>query len=200
MVTKIGPKTKIFCLDTDLFFKETYETIDKVIERYAIQPLIYKPKISLEEQAKKYGEKLWERDPDLCCGLRKVEPLSRAFKELKLKAWITGMRREQAPTRRNIGKIEWDSRWNLVKINPLADWSSKEVWRYAIKNKLPYNPLHDRGYPSIGCEPCTKPAEAESDKRSGRWKGLAKKECGIHYKTTFDKTKSPLPQRLKRKV
>jgi phosphoadenosine phosphosulfate reductase len=110
------------------------------------------------------------------------------------------MRREQAPTRRNIGKIEWDSRWNLVKINPLADWSSKEVWRYAIKNKLPYNPLHDRGYPSIGCEPCTKPAEAESDKRSGRWKGLAKKECGIHYKTTFDKTKSPLPQRLKRKV
>ncbi len=178
MVVKINPDTRIFYLDTNLLFKETYEVRDRLIEKYRISPVRYVSTLTLDEQAKRYGDKLWLKDPNLCCKLRKIEPLTEALKDLN--AWITGIRREQAPTRANAKVVEWDNRFGLVKINPLAAWTIKEVWDYIMENKVPYNTLHDRNYPSIGCEPCTKPVKPGEDPRAGRWAGFKKIECGLH--------------------
>lgn len=178
MIVRINPHTKIFYLDTNLLFKETYDVRDRLIEKYHISPIRYVSNLTLEDQSKRYGERLWERDPDLCCKLRKVEPLKEALKGLN--AWITGIRREQAPTRANARVIEWDKIFGLVKINPLARWRTKEVWDYIMANKVPYNVLHDRNYPSIGCEPCTRPVKPGEDLRAGRWAGFQKTECGLH--------------------
>ena len=178
MIMKINPETKIFYLDTDLLFKETYETIERVIEKYKISPVRYASSLTLEEQARQYGERLWEKDPNLCCRLRKIEPLKEALKGLD--AWITGIRREQSPTRANAKMVEWDKNFGLVKVNPLVRWRTKDVWDYIMENRVPYNPLHDRNYPSIGCEPCTRPVKPGEDLRAGRWAGFEKKECGLH--------------------
>ncbi len=178
MIVKINPETKIFYLDTDLLFKETYETIERIVERYRISPIRYAPSLTLEEQAREYGERLWEKDPNLCCKIRKIEPLKEALKDLD--AWITGIRREQSPTRANAKTVEWDKNFGLVKINPIVRWKTKEVWDYIMDNKVPYNVLHDRNYPSIGCEPCTRPVKPGEDLRAGRWAGFQKKECGLH--------------------
>lgn len=178
MIVKINPNTKIFYLDTDLLFKETYETIERIKERYKISPIKYTPSLTLEEQARQYGDRLWEKDPNLCCKLRKIEPLKEALKDLN--AWITGIRREQSPTRAKAKTVEWDRNFGLVKINPLVRWKTKDVWDYIMENKVPYNVLHDRNYPSIGCEPCTRPVKPGEDLRAGRWAGFQKKECGLH--------------------
>ncbi len=178
MLVKVRKDAKIFYLDTELFFKETYEVRDKLIEKYGIKPIRYAPDITLDEMAKNYGPDLWKREPDTCCGLRKVEPLKKALGVLD--AWITGIRREQAPTRANTKIVEWDGKFNLVKVNPLARWTWKEVWDYIHKNNVPYNVLHDKNYPSIGCEPCTSPVKPGEDPRAGRWKGFDKTECGLH--------------------
>ncbi len=178
MIVKINPETRIFYLDTNLLFKETYETIERVKERYRISPVKYSPALTLEEQAERYGDKLWEKDPNLCCKLRKVEPLKEALKDLA--AWITGIRREQSPTRANAKTVEWDKNFGLVKVNPIVRWTTKDVWDYIMEHKVPYNPLHDRNYPSIGCEPCTRPVKPGEDPRAGRWAGFQKKECGLH--------------------
>lgn len=178
MLVKIRKDAKIFYLDTDLFFKETYEVRDKLISKYGIKPIRFAPELTLEEMKEKYGPELWKRDPDLCCKIRKVEPLKKALGELD--AWITGIRREQAPTRANAKVVEWDSKFNLVKFNPLARWKWNDVWDYIRKHSVPYNVLHDRNYPSIGCEPCTAPVKPGEDPRTGRWKGFEKTECGLH--------------------
>ena len=178
MIMKIRPGVKVFYLDTDVLFKETYELIDRVVARYGIQPVAYKSELTLEEQADKHGPQLWQRDPDLCCYLRKVEPLTRALEGLR--AWITGIRRDQAPTRAKAGIVEMDNKFGLVKVNPLAPWSWEQVLSYIREHQLPYNPLHDQGYPSIGCHPCTRPVKPGEDPRSGRWAGFAKTECGLH--------------------
>ncbi|MCG0314170.1 MAG: phosphoadenylyl-sulfate reductase [Calditerricola sp.] len=178
MLVKINPEVPIFYLDTDKHFRETYETRDRLSARYGISFVQVKPALTLEEQAARYGERLWERDPNLCCNLRKVEPLAGFLREFD--AWITGIRREQAPTRANARKVEWDAKFGVVKFNPLADWTFKDVWRYIYENNVPYNPLHDRGYPSIGCECCTRPVKPGEDFRSGRWAGFNKTECGLH--------------------
>lgn len=178
MLVKIRSDINVFYLDTDLLFKETYEVRDRLVQRYGVTPKRYGPSLSLEEQAGQYGPELWARDPNLCCRFRKVEPLTMALKDLK--AWITGIRRDQAPTRANAGIVEWDEKFGLVKVNPLARWSPQEVWAYIKENEVPYNVLHDRGYPSIGCEPCTRPIKAGDDPRSGRWMGFDKTECGLH--------------------
>lgn len=178
MLVKINPEVPIFYLDTDKHFRETYETRDRLSARYGISFVQVKPALTLEEQAARYGERLWERDPNLCCNLRKVEPLARFLREFD--AWITGIRREQAPTRANARKVEWDAKFGVVKFNPLADWTFKDVWRYIHENNVPYNPLHDRGYPSIGCECCTRPVKPGEDFRAGRWAGFNKTECGLH--------------------
>lgn len=178
MVLKIRPDARIFYLDTELLFPETYEVRDRILSRYQIQLERYVSELTLEEQAQKYGAELWAKDPDVCCQLRKVEPLQRVLKDLD--AWITGIRREQAPTRANAGIVEWDAKFGLVKINPLAAWSWEQVWQYIHQNDVPYNVLHQQGYPSIGCQPCTRPVKEGEDPRAGRWAGRDKTECGLH--------------------
>ncbi|HKZ50965.1 MAG TPA: phosphoadenylyl-sulfate reductase [Dehalococcoidia bacterium] len=178
MAVKIRPDVQIFYLDTELLFPETYEVRDRLIEKYNIQPVRYRPFLSVEDQAKVYGDELWTQNPDLCCGMRKVQPLTQALKPLK--AWITGIRRDQAPTRANAGIVEWDGKFNLVKVNPLAPWTWDQVWSYISENQVPYCALHDQGYPSIGCAPCTRRVAAGEDPRAGRWSGFQKTECGLH--------------------
>ena len=178
MLQKISPKTDIFYLDTDFHFKETYETRDRIAARYGIGFIQVKSNLTPEEQAEQYGPELWRKDPNLCCNLRKVEPLTRIL--AKYDAWITGIRRDQAPTRANAKKVEYDTKFGLVKFNPLASWTSDDVWDYIRRHDVIYNPLHDRQYPSIGCEHCTRPVRPGEDPRAGRWSGFDKTECGLH--------------------
>jgi phosphoadenosine phosphosulfate reductase len=178
MIVKIKPDAKIFYLDTDVLFEETYEVRDLIVETYNPNLIRFSPKLTLEEQAELHGEALWASDPNACCNIRKVEPLQRALAELD--GWITGIRREQAPTRANAGVVEVDQKFGLIKFNPLALWTDKQVWEYIVKNKVPYNKLHDQGYPSIGCIPCTRAVKPGEDPRAGRWSGHDKTECGLH--------------------
>lgn len=178
MLSKVTASPQVFYLDTNKHFQETYDTRDRLAERYGIQFIEVQPLITLEEQAEKYGDRLWERDPNLCCSIRKVEPLTRVLEGKK--AWVTGIRREQAYTRAQAQQVEWDDKFQLVKFNPLAYWTVEEVWSYIRQNEVPYNPLHDQHYPSIGCAVCTKPVKPGEDPRSGRWAGFGKTECGLH--------------------
>ena len=181
MIHRIDPKTALFYLDTDFLFPETHDVKQRLIERYRLRPhqlLEIKSLLTPEEQATQYGEALWARDPDRCCELRKIEPLARILAHYA--AWITGIRRDQAPTRANAGLLEWDRKFQLVKVNPLARWTSEDVWTYIRLHEIPYNVLHDRNYPSIGCTHCTAPVLPGEDPRSGRWKNSGKTECGLH--------------------
>jgi phosphoadenosine phosphosulfate reductase len=179
LIYKVNKEATIKFLDTGLHFPETYSLIDKVQQRYpTINIVMVKPKSSLEEQAKWYGDELWKDNPNLCCHMRKVVPLKEALSDAK--AWITGLRREQSPSRRQTQYINKDDKFQKIKICPLIHWKWDEIMTYIDLNKLPYNPLHDQGYPSIGCAPCTKPAQPGSDSRSGRWEGHGKTECGLH--------------------
>jgi phosphoadenosine phosphosulfate reductase len=173
LVLAIEPGVRVFTLDTHVLFPETYETWKRVEERYGIEVEVHQG-ASLGRQAATHGDRLWERDPDACCDLRKVRPLDRALESAE--AWVSGVRREQSPSRAGAEKLGWDKRHGLWKVNPLADWSEKDVWRYIAEHDVPYNPLHDRGYASIGCTHCTKPAGG----RDGRWTGTGKTECGLH--------------------
>lgn len=178
MLQNINPNVDVFYLDTNFHFQETYETRDKLIERYKIQFIQVLPSLTPEEQQNLYGDKLWETNPNLCCQLRKVDPLTIILK--KYDAWITGIRRDQTPTRANAKKLEFDDRFGLIKFNPLVDWSTEDVWNYIYKNQLIYNPLHDQSYPSIGCKHCTRPVKPGEDPRAGRWSNTDKNECGLH--------------------
>ncbi|WP_372635372.1 phosphoadenylyl-sulfate reductase [Fodinibius sp.] len=176
---ELGINIPIFYLDTHLLFNETYELKDRVEKRFDLEITRVTSGLSVEEQAEKYGEKLWETNPNRCCHLRKVLPLRNYLSDKK--AWITGLRRSQSEDRKNTQFVEWDPENKVVKINPLANWTGKEVWNYIRGKGLPYNPLHDEGYPSIGCIPCTQTVDNDAeDERAGRWKGLEKTECGIH--------------------
>jgi phosphoadenosine phosphosulfate reductase len=177
MVAELGLDIPVLELDTQLFFKETYETRERLVERYGLK-LIRPHVISVAEQHAQEGPNLWERDPDRCCHIRKVEPLERALAPYD--AWISGIRREQALTRKDAKRVEWSERYGVWKIQPLVDWDAKRVQAYIHVNEIPYNPLHDQGYPSIGCVPCTRPVSAGEDERAGRWAGSDKLECGIH--------------------
>ena len=178
MIQKISPSTDIFYLDTDFHFKETYETRDRMAERYGLEFVRVSPLITPEEQAAQHGEALWSVNPTECCNIRKVEPLTRILSQYE--AWITGIRRDQAPTRANSKKIEYDTKFGLVKFNPIAGWTSEDVWNYIRANDIIYNPLHDQNYPSIGCEYCTRQVMPGEDPRAGRWSGHEKTECGLH--------------------
>lgn len=180
MAVRIEPRIEVFYLDTELLFPETYAVRDRAAERYGIRPVGYRSRLTLEEQAQRYGDALWSRDPDRCCELRKVEPNRRALAGKR--AWISGLRRDQSPTRKATPVVEWDAKFGLVKVNPLAAWTERDVWAYIVENDVPYNPLHDRGYPSIGCIHCTKPVRPGDDPRSGRWQGFEKTECGLHVR------------------
>lgn len=178
MLQKVSPKTDVFYLDTDYHFQETYETRDRLVEKYGMSFVKVSPKLTPEEQAEQHGAELWTTDPNGCCNIRKVEPLTRILGEYD--AWITGIRRDQAPTRANAKKIEYDAKFGLVKFNPIASWTNEDVWAYIRANDVIYNPLHDNHYPSIGCEQCTRQVMPGEDPRAGRWSGNDKTECGLH--------------------
>lgn len=185
LITRICPKPRIFTLDTLKLPIETYEVMEKVKERYGIEIEVYYPqKTSVEEMIKKYGEDLFYKSLELrklCCQVRKVEPLNRALSNCS--AWICGLRREQAVTRTQVKKVEIDkAHGGIVKLNPLAYWTEKELWDYIKTNDVPYNALHDKGYPSIGCVPCTRAIKPGENIRAGRWwwESPEEKECGLH--------------------
>jgi phosphoadenosine phosphosulfate reductase len=179
MVSELGIDIPVIELDTALFFRETYETRERLVERYGLE-LIRPEVISVAEQHKQEGPNLWESNPDRCCHVRKVEPLKRALKDYD--AWISGIRREQSLTRKDAQRVEFSELYDVWKIQPLVDWDAKRVDAYIHVNEIPYNPLHDAGYPSIGCIPCTRPVSREQDERAGRWADSDKIECGIHTK------------------
>jgi len=179
LIQKVNKHARIIFLDTGLHFPETYELIEKVKERYpSLQLTMLKPTNTLEAQAKWYGDELWVDNPNLCCHMRKVVPLKEALTNVS--AWISGLRRDQSPTRSTTQYINKDEKFQKVKICPLIHWSWDEIMTYIHLNQLPYNPLHDNGYPSIGCAPCTHPVTNPGDQRSGRWADRAKTECGLH--------------------
>jgi phosphoadenosine phosphosulfate reductase len=180
MVSELGIDIPVIELDTGLFFAETYATREKLVERYELE-LVRPEVISIAEQHKQEGPNLWERKPDRCCHVRKVEPLERALKDFD--AWISGIRREQSLTRKDAQRMEWSERYEVWKVQPLVDWDAKRVDAYIHVNEIPYNPLHDAGYPSIGCIPCTRPVSRDEDERAGRWADSDKIECGIHTAT-----------------
>jgi phosphoadenosine phosphosulfate reductase len=177
MLSELGLRVDVIELDTELFFRETYELRNRLVERYGLN--LIRPKvISVAEQHLQEGANLWERDPDRCCHIRKVEPLERALEPYG--AWISGVRRDQSPSRAGLEKIQWSERYALWRIHPFADWDEKRVWAYLKVNEIEYNPLHDMGYRSIGCIPCTRPTRPDEEERAGRWAGSDKLECGIH--------------------
>jgi len=187
MLCKIRSKPRVFTLDTGRLHQDTYDLMDSIRERYGIEIELYFPESSdVENMVRKHGLNLFYRSVDLrfmCCEVRKTKPLKRALSGLD--AWITGLRREQSLTRVNIKKVEIDeAHGGIVKVNPLADWTSEQVWNYIRENNLPYNRLYDKGYTSIGCAPCTRPVRPGEDLRAGRWwwerEGV--KECGLHYR------------------
>lgn len=178
MLQKVSPKTDIFYLDTDFHFQETYDTRDRLAQKYNLQFVQVKPLLTPEKQAEEHGDELWKRDPNACCNIRKVEPLTRILGQYD--AWITGIRRDQAPTRANAKKVEYDYKFGLMKFNPIASWTSEDVWKYIKNNNLIYNPLHDQNFPSIGCHYCTRQVMPGEDPRAGRWSGSDKTECGLH--------------------
>ena len=178
MVAGISRNARIFYLDTDLLFPETYALRDQLEARYGIRLERQATRLSLNAQAAQYGERLWERQPDLCCQLRKVNPLAELL--VGLRAWITAIRRDQTPARAQARIVERDPKFGLIKINPLATWSSIDVWKYIAQHDVPHNLLHKHGYRSIGCAPCTSPVQDGEDARAGRWRGTCKTECGLH--------------------
>ena len=178
MAVKIISDPDIFFLDTGFLFPETYELRLQIEERYRIKVRAFSSELTPEMQSETYGPDLWLRDPDLCCRIRKLFPLKEALRGKR--SWITAIRRDQTPERASARPVEWDRRWQLVKVNPLVRWSKRDVWNYIVKNNVPYNPLHDRGYPSIGCTHCTRAVGRGEDERAGRWTGFAKTECGLH--------------------
>jgi len=178
MLAKIEPRVYIFNLDTGYQFSETLELRDRIAEKYGIVVDLQKPELSVEAYEAAHGGPIYQTDSDKCCFDRKVRVLQRVSKDFD--AWATGIRRDQSPTRADTPIVRWDKKFGLVKISPLATWTKSDVWKRIMDEKVPYNPLHDRGYPSIGCRPCTRAVIQGEDERAGRWTGTAKTECGLH--------------------
>jgi phosphoadenosine phosphosulfate reductase len=174
MLVKIEPSARFFTLDTGFLFPETQATWRALEQHYDITVETAAAGMTVDEQARTHGDELWKRDPDACCGIRKVVPLKERLSTVD--AWVAGLRREQSESRASTPKLHWDAKHGLWKANPLADWTERDVWNYIAANEVPYNPLHDQGYSSIGCTHCTLPSED----RSGRWADSGKLECGIH--------------------
>ncbi len=183
IATRVSPEIKVFTGDTDFLFPETYDLIDRVEKHYGIKVERLYSALTPDEQERAHGTELWNRNPDQCCSIRKVEPLRNKLAELS--AWITAIRRDQTSVRAAARKIEWDAKFNLVKVNPIADWTKQMVWDYVRKHDVPYNPLHDSNFPSIGCTHCTRAVQPGEDSRAGRWAGFQKTECGLHAPTSL---------------
>jgi phosphoadenosine phosphosulfate reductase len=178
MLAEIEPGVRLFNLDTGYQFQETLELRQRLKERYGIAVEMIQPELTVAEYEAEHGGPLYTHRPDQCCHDRKVLPLRRAV--VGYDAWISAIRRDQTNQRAVAGVVQWDAKFNLVKINPLLGWTKEDVWAFVHEHDVPYNPLHDQGYPSIGCQPCTRPVQDGDDERAGRWAGSVKKECGLH--------------------
>lgn len=178
LVADALPGVDVLFLDTGYHFSDTLVTRDLVARDLPVTVRDIRPRLTVAEQDAAYGPRLYERDPAACCRMRKVEPLTEALTGYE--AWVTGVRREEGPTRADTPIVAWDETFGLVKVNPLVDWTFEELLTYAAARRIPVNLLVTNGYPSIGCEPCTRPVDPGADPRSGRWAGFAKTECGLH--------------------
>jgi phosphoadenosine phosphosulfate reductase len=178
MLADIEPGVRIFNLETGYQFPETLALRERLRQRYGIAVEFINPEMTVAEYEEEHGGPLYVHRPDQCCHDRKVLPLRRAV--VGYDAWISAIRRDQTGDRARAGVVQWDAKFNLVKVNPLLTWTKKDVWAFIAKYDVPYNPLHDRGFPSIGCWPCTRPVTNGEDERAGRWAGTIKKECGLH--------------------
>ena len=178
LIGRLELPIRVFTLDTGLLFRETYDLWRRLEAHCGLRIEGVRPLLTVEQQARLHGERLWERDPDQCCALRKVEPLRGAIAGLD--AWISAIRRDQTADRADARVLGNDARFGLVKVNPLAAWTHEQVWDYLRANDVPFNPLHERGYASIGCVPCTSPVRPGEPARAGRWRQLPKTECGLH--------------------
>ncbi len=178
MLAKIEPRVRVFNLDTGYQFQETLDLRDRIARQLGIEVELAKPDTSVEEYERRNGGPLYKTNPDRCCFERKIQVLRREV--VGYRAWISGIRRDQSPHRANAPIVGWDKKFGLVKINPLANWKKGQVWQRILDENIPYNPLHDQGYPSIGCWPCTRAVLFGEDERAGRWSGTGKTECGLH--------------------
>jgi phosphoadenosine phosphosulfate reductase len=178
LVSKVKPGIDVLFVDTGYHFAETIGTRDAVESVYPVNVINVEPSRTVAEQDAALGPRLYGRNPDLCCHLRKVEPLGRALEGYM--AWFSGIRRDETASRRDRRVVEWDRKRSMVKVNPILDWSQEDMENYIADNGVIVNPLHYDGYPSIGCKPCTRPVAPGEDPRSGRWAGMGKTECGIH--------------------
>jgi len=184
MICEIDPACRIFTLDTGRVFPETYSLISKTNDRYAIKLQVFFPNHdNVQTMVQEHGVNMFYESVELrkkCCHVRKLEPLKRAFSGLKV--WVCGLRKEQSVTRADNQIVEWDAGNGILKINPLINWTEKQTWDYIHANQVPYNALHDKGFPSIGCQPCTRAVEAGEDVRAGRWwwENPEQRECGLH--------------------
>jgi phosphoadenosine phosphosulfate reductase len=178
MLADIEPNVRIFNLDTGYQFQETLDLRERIKARYGVEVEFVRPELTVADYESEHGGPLYRIRPDQCCHDRKVLPLRRAVEGHD--AWISAIRGDQTMHRAGANVVQWDAKFNLVKVNPLLSWTKKDVWAFIMKHDVPYNPLHDQNYPSIGCWPCTRPITDGEDERAGRWAGTLKKECGLH--------------------
>jgi phosphoadenosine phosphosulfate reductase len=178
MLSEIEPRVRVFNLDTGYQFSETLALRDRIAERYGIEVELIRPDTTVAEYEARFGGPLYVANPDQCCYDRKIIPLRRAV--VGYDAWISAIRADQSAHRARANVVGWDAKFSLVKVNPLLTWTNRDVWAFVVAHHVPYNPLHDQGYPSIGCWPCTRAVGAGEDERAGRWAGQAKTECGLH--------------------
>jgi phosphoadenosine phosphosulfate reductase len=179
MLARVAPETYVFNLETGYQFQETLDLCDRIAERYGIEVDLLRPELSVPEYEALHGGPLYKTNPNQCCFDRKIKVLERAAAGMH--AWMSGIRRDQSADRAQARIVGWDKKFGLVKFSPLANWTKQDVWKRIVDEQIPYNPLHDQGFPSIGCWPCTRAVGAEeSDERAGRWSGMHKTECGLH--------------------
>jgi phosphoadenosine phosphosulfate reductase len=178
LLAEVAPRTRVFNLETGYQFAETLELRERIKNRYGIEVEFIRPETSVADYEAEHGGPLYRIRPDQCCHDRKLLPLRRAV--VGYDAWVSAIRRDQTADRGQAEVVQWDAKFNLVKVNPLLHWTRKDVWAFVVKHGVPYNPLHDQGYTSIGCWPCTRAVQAGEDERAGRWSGTVKKECGLH--------------------
>ena len=178
MLSKIDPSTHVFNLDTGYQFKETLELRDRIAQKYGMEIELKKPELTVQQYEAKHGGPLYKTNPDQCCFDNKITVLNKAI--VGKHAWISAIRRDQSADRARAPIVGWDKKFELVKVNPLANWKKNDVWKLIVDEDVPYNPLHDEGYTSIGCWPCTRAVMFGEDERAGRWSGNRKTECGLH--------------------
>lgn len=179
MISKLTDKVTVLTIDTGFIFGETARFREKVMRMYKLPVEVLRPELTIDQQVEKYGEQMRTCTPDLCCQVRKIEPLRKAL--TRYDAWMTGIRRDQTPQRANTQIVAWEERYGAAKIAPLASWTEEQVWDYIKEHDVPVNPLLHQGYKSIGCEPQTRPVHDDEDSRAGRWADSDKTECGIHW-------------------